>query len=343
MSTPSSAHGPNPGIIFETFNAYQKSAALKAAIELDLFTEIAKGNHTAEAIAIAVGASLSHKARAVRILCDFLTMMGFLSKEGDRYSLGIEASLFLDKNSPGYFGGAARFILDPAITSPFTNLAQIVRAGRTTLPEEGTVSYDNPIWVEFAEAMAPMQFMAAKEIAGIIGGDGELNVLDIAAGHGLFGIMIAQANPKARVTALDWPNVLAVATENAKKLGVANRHTSLPGDAFTVEFGGPYDMALVTNFFHHFDIPTCQGLIQKISAALKAGGQCATLDFVPNDDRVSPPAGASFAMMMLGSTASGDAYTLAEYKNMFETAGFASSEAHTLTKSPGTLIVSRKA
>jgi len=335
MSTPSGAHGPNPGLIFETFNMYQRSAALKAAIELDLFTEIAKGSQTAEAIAGAVAGSV----RGVRILCDFLTIMGFLSKEGEAYSLSIDSRLFLDRNSPAYFGSAARFILDPKLMEPYHNLAEIVKSG---LPNQGTVSYANPIWVEFAEAMAPMQFGAAHEIAGIVAGEGELSVLDIAAGHGLFGIAIAQRNQQARVTALDWASVMAVATANATKMGVADRYTELAGDAFTVEFGGPYDVVLVTNFYHHFDLPKCAELTRKIFAALKPGGRCATLDFVPNDDRVSPAAAASFAMMMLGSTASGDAYTLTEYSKMFEAAGFSSSVAHGLTKSPGTLIVSTK-
>ena len=343
MSTPGSAHGPNPGIIFETMAAYQRSAAFKAAIELDLFTQIAKGNHTAEGIAAAIGASTVHKARGVRILCDFLTIMGLLSKEGERYSLGIDAAVFLDRNSPAYFGSAARFILDPKLMAPFWDLAEIVKSGRTTLPDQGTVSQDNPIWVEFAEAMAPMQFPASHEIAGLLPSSGETNILDLAAGHGLFGIAMAQRNPQARVTALDWGNVLAVAAENAKKMGVADRFRALPGDAFAVEFGGPYDVILVTNFFHHFDVPTVEGLMRKIFAAMKPGGQCATLEFVPNDDRVSPPAAASFAMMMLGSTESGDAYTFAEYTKMFAKAGFAGSEAHALQKSPGTLIVSTKA
>lgn len=343
MSSPGSAHGPNPALIFETFSAYQRTAALKAAIELDLFTAIAKGQHSPEEIAKAIGASPANNARAVRILCDYLTMLGFLSKEGDQYSLTADSSMFLDKNSPAYVGSAARFLLDPRLISPYLDLAEVVRRGRTTLPEEGTVSRDNAIWVEFAEAMAPMQFPPAKEIAGIVGRDSAMNVLDIAAGHGLFGIMIAQSNPKARVTALDWGDVLAVATENARKLGVADRHTAMAGDAFEAEFGGPYDLILVTNFFHHFDMATCQRLTNKIFAALAPGGRCVTLDFVPNEDRVSPPIPAGFAMMMLGGTASGDAYTFAEYTRMFEEAGFVSSEAHKLEKSPGTLIVSTKA
>ena len=330
---------PNPGIIFDNLNAYQRSAALKAAIELDVFTEIARGNRSADAIAKAVSAS----TRGVRILCDYLVISGFLSKDGDQYSLTVDSGMFLDRNSPAYFGSAARFLLDHRLIAPFLNLTEVVRAGKTTLPGEGTVSRDNPIWVDFAKQMAPMIFPAAAEVASLVAGDGEIRVLDIAAGHGLFGIMIAQQNAKAQITALDWPNVLAVATENAEKFGVAGRHSTLAGDAFETEYKGPYDLILVTNFFHHFDPPTCEKLMRKIVAALAPGGRCVTLDFVPNDDRVSPPVAAGFAMMMLGTTPAGDVYTFAEYETMFHNAGFASSELHVLNRAPQAAIVSRKA
>ena len=330
---------PDPGIIIDTVNAYQRSAALKAAIELDVFTEIARGNNRADSIAEALSAS----PRGVRILCDYLVIAGFLSKENSHYSLTLDSGTFLDRNSPAYFGSMVHFMLDPRLTAPFLNLPQVIRSGRTTLPDEGTVSQDNPIWVDFAKHMAPMIYPSALEIADLVAGDSEIRVLDIAAGHGLFGITVAQRNAKAQVTALDWPNVLTVATANAEKFGVAARHRTLAGDAFEVEFGGPYDLILVTNFFHHFDPPTCEKLMRKILAALADGGRCVTLDFVPNDDRVSPPTAAAFAMMMLGTTPSGDAYTFAEYDTMFRNAGFASSQLHLLTRAPQAVIVSRKA
>lgn len=334
-----SAPEPNPALIFDTLNAYQRSAALKAAIELDLFTGIGSGSLTADAIAATAKASL----RGVRILCDYLVIIGFLIKEGDRYSLTPESALFLDRNSPAYFGSTAHFLLDPRLIAPFLDLTNVVRTGRTTLPDQGTVSHDNPIWVEFAKQMAPMMYPAAQEIAALVAGEGEMKVLDIAAGHGLFGIILAQHNPKARITALDWPNVVAVATENAEKFGVASRHSTIEGDAFDVDFAGPYDLVLATNFFHHFDPPTCEKLMRKMLAALAPGGRCVTLEFVPNADRVSPPTAAAFSMMMLGSTESGDAYTFAEYEAMFRKAGFSASELHTLTRSPESVIVSRKA
>jgi SAM-dependent methyltransferase len=332
-----SARKPDPGIIFDSLNAYQRSAALKAAIELDVFTEIARGNRNTDAIAKAVGAS----PRGVRILCDYLVISGFLAKDGTEYSLTLDSATFLDKNSPAYFGTVATFLLNPHLIVPYLNLTDVVRAGTTTLPGEGTVSHDNPIWVDFAKQMAPMIFPAASEIADLVAGDGAMRVLDIAAGHGLFGILIAQHNLKAQITALDWPNVLAVATANAQKFGVADRHSLLPGSAFETEFGGPYDLVLVTNFFHHFDPPTCEKLMRKIRASLTSTGRCVTLDFVPNDDRVSPPMAAGFAMMMLGTTAAGDAYTFAEYKTMFLNAGYKSSELHSLNRAPQTAIISQ--
>jgi SAM-dependent methyltransferase len=330
---------PNPGFILDNISAYQRSFALKAAIELDVFTEIARGNGTAEGIAEAVNASI----RGIRILCDYLVVNGFLSKGDGKYSVTVDSGMFLDRNSPAYFGSAVQFLLDPRLISPFFNLSAVVRAGTTTLPDEGTVSHDNAIWVDFAKHMAPLMFPAAGEIADLVAGDKEVSVLDIAAGHGLFGVMIAQRNPNAQITALDWPNVLSVATENAKKFGVAGRHATLPGDAFEAEYGGPYDLILVTNFFHHFDPPTCEKLMRKILAALAPGGRCVTLDFVPNDDRVSPPMPAAFALMMLGSTPAGDAYTFAEYETMFRNAGYASSELHILAKAPQSAIISSKA
>jgi 2-polyprenyl-3-methyl-5-hydroxy-6-metoxy-1,4-benzoquinol methylase len=142
--------------------------------------------------------------------------------------------------------------------------------------------------------------------------------------------------------ALDWAAVLEVAKENAQKAGVAKRYSILPGSAFDVDFGSGYDVVLITNFLHHFDTPTNETLLRKVYAALAPGGRAVTLEFVPNEDRVSPATEASFSMMMLGTTAHGDAYTFAEYDRMFRNTGFARSEMHELSPLPQRVIVSYK-
>jgi ubiquinone/menaquinone biosynthesis C-methylase UbiE len=167
-----------------------------------------------------------------------------------------------------------------------------------------------------------------------------LRVLDIAAGHGLFGIAVGRRSPQTVVVAQDWPNVLNVARSNAQSAGLADRYQLLPGDAFAVDFGSGYDLVLLTNFLHHFDEATCEGLLKKISSALNPGGRVITLEFVPNEDRITPPMSASFSMMMLGVTASGDAYTMKQYERMFMAAGFSRNQLMDVPHSPEQVIIS---
>jgi hypothetical protein len=121
-------------------------------------------------------------------------------------------------------------------------------------------------------------------------------------------------------------------------MGVGARHRALPGDAFTIDWGTGYDIALMTNFLHHFDSPTCTALLKKVAGALKPGGRVAVLEFVPNEDRVTPSGAASFAMQMLGGTPLGDAYTLSELTAMLKMAGFSSVIGHPL-QGPQTVVV----
>lgn len=332
--------GPSPALFFDTISAYQRTEALRAAIELDLFSQLAAGRNTVAELADACRAA----PRGIRILADFLTIIGFLAKNGERYELTADAKLFLDRKSPAYLGGAIRFLLTSEMRECFQQLTAAVRRGGTAISDEGTVSHDNPIWVEFARGMAPMMHLPAQLLAGLVGPDtGQpLRVLDVAAGHGLFGITIAQRYRHAHITALDWANVLAVAQENAARANVANRHTLRPGSAFDVDWGGPYDIVLLTNFLHHFDVPTCEKLAAKAYAALAPGGRAITLEFIPEPDRVTPPATATFALAMLATTAHGDAYTFAEYQSMFAHAGFARSEFHPLPPTMQQAVVSHK-
>jgi len=169
-----------------------------------------------------------------------------------------------------------------------------------------------------------------------------LKILDIAAGHGLYGLAFATKNPQAEITALDWAAVVEVAKENAAKAGVADRYKTIPGSAFDVDFGTGYDLVLITNFLHHFDPPTNEILLRKVHASLADGGRAVTLEFVPNDDRVTPPEAATFSMMMLTSTPSGDAYTFAELEKMAANAGFSKSTVHPLPPSIQTVVISEK-
>jgi hypothetical protein len=338
MQPDSPSGGPlTPGVVFENLNAFQRTFALKAAIELGVFRAVGQGPGDVASIA----RHTSSSERGIRILCDFLVVCGLLQKIDGRYRHTPSSAAFLDPSSPTCLASVARFLSLPALRDPYEHLADIVRTGRTVLPGKGSVEPENPIWVEFARSMGPMMAPMAGPLGAIVleGRTGPMRVLDIAAGHGLFGIEIAKQNPEAHVTGLDWAPVLRVALENARKAGVMDRYDMLPGSAFDVQFGGPYDTVLLTNFLHHFDVETCVGLLKKVRASIKSGGRAATLEFVPNEDRVSPPIPAAFSMTMLTSTVAGDAYTFRELSEMHRQAGFRAATAHPIPMSPHTIVM----
>ena len=329
----------SPAVVFDMLQAYQRTAALKAAIDLDVFRAVGEGPGDVASIARHCAAS----ERGIRILCDFLCINGVLSKEDGHYRHTPMSAAFLDPRSPSSLASIAQFLGNQALREPYERLAEVVRTGRTVMPGGGTVEPENPIWVQFAQTMAPMMAPMAGPLGAVVleGHTGPMRVLDIAAGHGLFGIEIAKQNPEAHVTGLDWAPVLRVALENAQKAGVRDRYEMLPGSAFEVKFGGPYDAVLLTNFLHHFDRPTCVGLLKKVHGALGPGGRAATLEFVPNEDRISPPIPAAFAMTMLASTPAGDAYTLSELTAMYSAAGFGEITVHPIPMSPHTIVMGR--
>src|SRR6201981_1491170 len=109
MATTPQTHQPSPELIFDTLNAYQRTAALRGAIELDLFTAIGEGATSMDALVEKLGAP----ARGVRILCDYLTIIGLLIKQGAGYALTGDSAAFLDRRSPACITPAVRFLNAP--------------------------------------------------------------------------------------------------------------------------------------------------------------------------------------------------------------------------------------
>jgi SAM-dependent methyltransferase len=329
---------PSPARFFETMHAYQRTAALKTAIELDLFSAIGSGFKTVPELSRKCNSS----ERGIRALGDFLVVLGFIEKKGEEYSLTMESGIFLDKKSAAFLGSAIEFMSSPIIMEGFKDLTAVVRSGVPDLERNKGLHSDPAIWVAFARGMAPLVRMTAEATEKVIRTDSAIKVLDIAAGHGLYGITVAQHNPKAEIVALDFAPVLEVAKENAKSLGVSDRYAGLPGDALEIPFGNGFDLILVTNLLHHWDRPTILKFLKKVYSALAANGRIAIVEFTPNDDRVSPPAPAAFVMNMLVNTQGGDVYTATEMKAMLRDAGFSACEFHALLPTPQTAIVATK-
>jgi len=326
---------PSPVAFVEAALAYQKTAAIKAAVDLDLFTLVAGGRHDVEELA----AVTNSKLRGLRILCDYLTVHGFLEKNGEHYTVTPLSRAFLDRRSPHYMGSIVDFHAAPEMCELFLSdpVAFVRNGGSVGL---GSVAPDHPVWRAFAQGMAAIMAPVADAVARRISRwpTPPRKILDIAAGHGVFGIAVARALPDARLVAVDWPAILEIAASNAAAAGVAGRFTALPGDAFEIEWDRDFDLVLLPNFLHHFDHTTCVRLLRKVRLSLAPGGKTLAVEFVPNEDRVSPPFQASFAFYMLGSTPKGDAFTVSDLAAMAREAGFSGASVAPLGRSPQSLV-----
>ena len=233
----------------------------------------------------------------MRILCDYLVVLGLLTKTAERYELTTDSQTFLNKKSPAYMGTAVDFLLSPSQVEPFQDVAAAIR-NDGAVTGQGVIAPEHPSWVTFARAMAPLMALPAELLADLLEVEqaAQLRVLDIAAGHGLYGLALAKRNLYAEITAVDWANVLEVARENAWAARVSERFHSLAGSAFAVEYGGDYDVVLLVNFLHHFALATVEEVLHKVYLALRHGGRAAIVEFIPNEDRISPRVPAAFSI-----------------------------------------------
>jgi 2-polyprenyl-3-methyl-5-hydroxy-6-metoxy-1,4-benzoquinol methylase len=314
---------PSSGLVFNTLLCFQISAALRSAIEIDLFTAIADGHTTADAMAVRCKVN----ARGMRILADHLVINGFLTKRGNTYGLTAESSCYLVRHSPHYVGRQAEFMQSSFLWALFDHLTQAVREGGAQLPGNA-MEPDHDLWVTFARVMSDSMGIEAALVPPIIYKLLErrtaqpLKILDVAAGHGRFGIAFAKADPTCRVVAQDWPRILEVTRDNVLKHGVSDRFTTIAGGIMEVDIGTGYDVVLIPNLIHYLDRASSVQILKKVRAAMNPGALLAIAEFAPNDDRVSTPQFASYALFCLAISPAGDAYTVSEIFSMCTEAGF---------------------
>ncbi len=325
----------SPDAFVDGVLGYLKTAALKGALALDLFSAIPETDGTAAAIAARVQAS----PRGVRILCDFLTVHGFLRKQGQQYWLSPSTATFLTRSSPAWLGSVVDFLAAPEFLRLWLDdPVSYVRSGGSV--GLANTAPDNPLWVTFAKAMVPFMTAPADALAAEVRSWNPpvRRVIDIAAGHGLYGIAIGKAVPGAEIIAVDWAPVLEVAAANAAAAGLEGRYRLRPGSAFDVDWSSDLDLVMLPSFLHHFDRDGCVALLGKARQSLAEKGRVVAVEYVVNEDRTSPPFPAVFAFVMLGSTPSGDAYTERELEEMGRAAGFARVSFRPLPPTPHTFV-----
>jgi hypothetical protein len=308
-----------PERIMQLSWGYAPPLIIESAVKHQLFDLLDASPKTAQQLARQARVSL----RGVTAVCNALVGLRLLARKRDRYTLTPESAAFLVSHKPGYHGAFFRHVSTQLIPK-WLALPQTVRTGKSA----ATVNSEKngtAFFTEFVESIFPLSYSAAKTLGehlGIPKAKKPVHVLDLAAGSGVWGVALAEQSPQVHITAVDWPPVLTVTKRIARRHGVGDRLTAIPGDLLKVRFGKNHQVATLGHILHSEGPARSRQLLKKTLAALAPGGTIAVMEFLVNRDRTDPLVSLLFAVNMLVNTDAGDTFSFEEISGWLREAGF---------------------
>ncbi|WP_214317644.1 methyltransferase [Nonomuraea sediminis] len=310
---------PSAQWIVDDLWAAREAQTLITGTELGVFTLIANGHTTADGVAAQLGAPV----RGVRRLLDALVGIGYLTKDGGRYGLEPLSERYLVQGGEGYVGDMVYEM--KLLWTSWGRLAEVIRSGEPVQPwdEEET---GRRLFPQLVAALFPMSLNSAKAAVAALPDTRDtpiVSVLDVAAGSAVWSIPFAQADPRVRVTAVDYAEITPITRRYTARHGVAGQYTHVEGNLREVELGdGVHDLAILGYIVQTEGPKWGQRLIERCFHALRPGGQLLIADMIPNDARTGPSAPLVYALEMVLHTTEGDVFTFAEYRQWLTEAGF---------------------
>jgi ubiquinone/menaquinone biosynthesis C-methylase UbiE len=308
-----------PERIMQLSWGYAPPLIIEAAVKHHLFDLLDASPRTAPQLAKKAGVSV----RGVTAICNALVGLQLLARVNGHYRLTPESAAFLVSTEPAFHGAFFRHV-STQLVPKWLALDKIVRTGRPAA-NVNSERKGAEFFADFVESIFPLSYAAAKTLGEhlrIPKAKKPVSVLDLAAGSGVWGIALAEQSPQVCVSAVDWPPVLAVTEKIARRRGVANQLTKIPGDLLKVRFGKNHQVATLGHILHSEGRARSRRLLKKTFAALAPGGTIAVMEFLVNDDRTGPPVGLLFAVNMLVNTEAGDTFSFKEISGWLRAAGF---------------------
>jgi ubiquinone/menaquinone biosynthesis C-methylase UbiE len=329
---------PSPERILQLSTGGWAAAIVGAAATHAVFAHLEAGEDTAARLAKRADIS----GRGAQALLDGLLGLGLIELHDGSYRNTPEASTYLIEDRPGYLGGFAKVLLTRA--ADWTALPEVIRTG-TPLILDTHDTPDSTFFEQLVPAIAPTSAPAAARAAHTlrIADAGDISILDVGGGSGIYSAIWLGINPAARSTQIDWPGVNAVARKYVDRHGVSDRFTTIDGDLHTTEFGtAAYDIAIYSHIAHQESPADNVTTLTKLRHALKPGGTLLVSELIVDDDRTSPPFPLVFAAAMLLQSKHGTTWRRSDYQHWLIEAGFTDISFDT-APTPSTLIFARSA
>jgi hypothetical protein len=331
-----------PEKILQTGLAFWPAKTLLSAIEMGVFTELARGPEAFEPLRGRLGLH----ARSARDFLDTLVALGFLQRQGDTYSNTAETELFLDRHKPSYIGG----ILEMANHRLYPFWGHLTEALRTGQPQNEAKAggpglfetlYADPARLkEFLAAMTGISHGANMTIARQFPWRDYRTYVDVGTAQGDLAVQIALANPHLAGMGFDLPEVAPIFEEYAQAAGVGDRVRFVPGSFFASDLPKA-DVVTMGHILHDWDLPTKKMLIGKAHEAVPAGGALIVYESIIDDERKANAFGLMMSLNMLIETPGGFDYTGADCAGWMREAGFSSVRVEHLV-GPDSMVIGIK-
>jgi len=309
---------------------------LHVAVDLGMFTKIAKGNSTVEKIA----KDLSIEKRPAEMLLNACVALSLLVKNGETYGNTPVADKFLVKNSPDYYGDMIS-LFGVRDVNGWANLKQAVLTNsitKDTLPKR---MEDIALAKQFTKAMHSNSVEPAIILSKKFNFSNFTKLLDLGGGSGAYPIILTKQYSNLTATVFDFPNVCSIAKEFIKKEGVESKVNTFNGNFFKDDFPKDHDIILLSQIFHSWGTEENKNLLKKVYDYLPENGMVIINEFLLNEEKTGPLFSALFALNMLIASKKGNTYTEEEIKSWLKDAGFEYQETIPLTGTT-TSIIARK-
>jgi 2-polyprenyl-3-methyl-5-hydroxy-6-metoxy-1,4-benzoquinol methylase len=332
---------PSPERILQLGLAFWGSKTLLSAVELRVFTELAKGPLRAEEL----GERLRLHPRSRRDFLDALVALGMLEREGERYANTVETDLFLDRAKPSYLGG----MLEMANARLYPFWGRLTEALQTGQPQNEARTggsffaalYDDPERLrQFLHAMTGLSMGASIEIAKRFPFADYATVLDVGCAEGGLLVQLALAHPHLRAIGFDLPAAREAFEDCVRSFALDERLEFRGGDFFGDELPSA-DVVVLGHILHDWSLDEKKQLLRKAYDAVPKGGAVIVFETIIDDDRRENAFGLLMSLNMLIETPEGFDYTGADCQQWMREIGFTHTRVEHLI-GPDSMVVGIK-
>ncbi len=332
----------SPENIIQVGFGFWASKTLLSAIELELFTELAKHPEDLNTLQGRMGLH----PRSARDFLDALVALGFLERTDGVYSNATETDLFLDKHKPSYIGG----MLEMANQRLYPFWGSLTKALRTGKLQNEAASGDTPFFEalyadparlkSFLHAMTGLSHGSNIAIARQAPWADYKSFVDVGAAQGDLAVQIAKANPHLTGMGFDLPEVGPIFEEYVEQQGVQDRLSFSSGSFFDQDLPKA-DVVTMGHILHDWDLETKRMLIGKAFEAIPEGGAFIIYEALIDDDRSRNAFGLLMSLNMLIETPGGFDFTGADCQHWLREAGFSRTSQHHLV-GPDSMVIGIK-